>query len=121
MSPLEAIRGLTRAYRPGASRRERPLDSARLSDLRLFVGQESLRQFVQDDRLRLVELEEGCSVDLDADQNQAGIVGEPHAPVLRVELFDLGLLTRQGRDSRDRDPLSRSVLVVREVEMSVVP
>ena len=112
------------SLRPASGR----IDPVNLAEVGRVAGQPSLRQLVEDNRLRLVELEEHGGVNLDADQDEAGIVGravprialvrEPQLPVLGVELVDFPR-------SRERvpSPKPRSIpsfdLVVREVEVRV--
>ncbi len=93
-----------------------------LAGLHPFARQPALRQFEEDDRLRLVDLEKDRSVNVDADEDDPRIVGravartsllpEPSLPVGLVELADLVGVPRQLGDTRRRDPLIRSGLVV---------
>ena len=99
------------------------------AEVRHLAGQPSFRNLVQDNRLWLVELEEHGRMDVDADQDESWVVGrpvariafigKPEAPVGRVQLVDLLAVARERRKARDRDPLPRSNLVVREIDVGI--
>ena len=94
-----------------------------LAGLHPFACQPALRQFEQDDRLRLVDLEKDGRMDVDADEDDPRIVGravagitllsEPRLPIGLVERADRDSVSRQTGDTRYRYPFIRTGLVVR--------
>src|SRR5688572_12794441 len=101
-----------------------------LAGLHSFACQPALRQFEQDDRLRLVDLEEDRSMNVDAYEDDPRIVGravariallpEPRLPVGLVELLELDAVPRQAGNTRRGYPFIRAGLVVREVYVGIV-